>query len=288
MESGAKTFTLNSLVHLRCGGSNATLPIETPIDRGGEANYQYTEFPAALEKLEVQVMFAAAIDEAWLRLQPAHKRDLGQTPTTMSAAGTLAPAADLWVVDEQISTVTSRDKALHPELARYESFSRLCRRFDASKWAIDASVRIFDGVASGEERNALAAYIRGKPQLSKKAWAAVRKAPILIDQRGETVSAAELVSSGAKGVRFLSAALHLPRRKDETNESLKPLRFRTKLIGPDLIAFAELVEQGGAPPAAMCTALIRLPDLVTPSVVSKLQGNPIPRDGIGNACGAGA
>lgn len=272
VESGAKMFTLNSLIHLRCGGSNATVPIETPIDDGDEANYQYPEFPAAFDSLEVQTMFAAAIDEAWPRLQTAHKRDLRQTPTTMNAAGTLAPAADLWVVDGQIATAIPRDRALHPELARYEFFSGLCRRFDASKWAIDTSVRIFDGVASSEERDALAAYLQGKPQLSQKAWAAVRKAPILIDQRGETVSAADMVSSSAKGVRFLSAALHLPRRKDETNESLKPLRFRTKLIGADLIALAELVEEGGALPAAMCTALTRLPDLVTPSVVSKLKG----------------
>ena len=133
---------------------------------------------------------------------------------------------------------------VHPDLARYPNLCRLSRPFNASQWVICKSNELADGTAAVEDRVALAAYIRGAPQLSKKAWAAVQHAPILHDRRGGIVAPRDMVRGSAKGASVLSSALHIPLPEDEGNESLARLKFRNKVAGSDLIRLATLVEEG--------------------------------------------
>ena len=270
-ECGAKTFTLGSLVRLRCAGVDSS-SLATKLDHASEAARVYTDFPAALQDLSLQHRFAVALDACRSVLKDSHKTDLRRSPTTMTAAGTLAaPSAPLWIVDDALAGVAGRDQTLHAELERYRVLSDLCRPFNASSWAIDAAKKIAAGTASSGERDALAAYLRGRPALSEKAWAAVRRSPVLLDRRGEAVAPADMVSKSARGASLLAPALHLPPPADEANESLRRLKFRTKVDGADLVALATLVEEGNAPPISMRKALTGLPELLTRSVLTKLK-----------------
>lgn len=270
-ECGAKTFTLGSLIRLRCAGDDSS-GLATRLDAASEAVRVYTDFPADLQDLSLQHRFAVALDACRSVLKDSHKTDLRRSPTTMTAAGTLAaPSAPLWIVDDALAGIAAKDQTLHPELALCKVLSDLCRPFNASSWAIDAAQKIAEGTASAGERDALAAYLRGRPALSEKAWAAVRRSPVLVDRRGEAVAPADMVSKSARGASLLAPALHLPLSADEANESLRRLKFRGKANGADLVALATLVEQGSAPPISMRKALTRLPELLTRSVLRKLK-----------------
>jgi hypothetical protein len=268
VKCGAKVFTESSVVRLRSAGESSD-HLETKIsDR--EANYHYMDFPEPLEKLDLQRTFAAALDECWPRLVPGHKADLRTAPTTLTAAGTLDAAENLYVLDEAFAGVVPAGERLHPDLMSYPCLTRLCNPFHASQWVIRKSKELADGTGSVEDRVALAAYIRGAPQLSKKAWAAVQHAPILSDRRGELVAPRDMVRSSAKGATVLAYALHIPLPEDEGNESLKQLKFREKVAGSDLMHLAMLVEEGSVPPKVMAIACRRLPELLSRSVIRQL------------------
>ncbi|HVA73052.1 MAG TPA: DUF3883 domain-containing protein [Acidimicrobiales bacterium] len=270
-ECGAKTFTVGSLIRLRCAGADPA-GLATRLDAAGEAARAYPDFPAALADLSVQRRFAAAFDACRTELKDSHKSDLRRSPTTMTAAGTLAaPSAPLWTVDEALAGIAPRAQTLHPELAHYRVLTEMCRPFNTSSWAIDVANKIFQGTAAPGERDALAAYLRGRPSLSEKAWAAVRRSPVLVDRHGEAVAPADMVSSSARGAALLAPALHLPLPTDEVNESLKRLKFRDQVRGTDLVALAVLVAQGGEPPSSVRQALTRLPELLTRSVLAQLK-----------------
>lgn len=270
VECGAKTFTVGSLVRLRSAGADPA-GLATRLDPV-EAARAYQDFPGALADLSLQRRFAAALDSCRAELKDSHKTDLRRSPTTMTAAGTLAaPSAPLWAVDELLAGIAPKEQTLHPELARYRVLTETCRAFNTSSWAIDVANKIAQGTAPAGERDALAGYLRGRPSLSEKAWAAVRRSPVLVDRNGEAVAPADMVSSSARGAALLAPALHLPMPADEANESLKRLKFRDKVRGADLVALAELVEQGSEPPSSMRKAMARLPELLTRSVLAQLK-----------------
>ncbi len=267
---GAKAFTAGSLVRLRCAGASA----QNLATRLGdtEASRCFTEFPGALRDLAIQQRFAAALDGCRPELSDENRKDLRTSATTMTRAGTLSSPDALWVADEALAAAVPAEQALHPGLAGSRVLAGLCRRFNFSGWAADTASRITDGTASQQERDALARYIRGRPTLSQKAWAALRRSPVIPDHRGEWTAPADMVSRSASGAALLEPALHLPARADEANESLRPLRFRRAVRGSDLVALARLVEQGTVPPAVMSRAVGRLQRLLTPAVLTQLKG----------------
>jgi hypothetical protein len=271
MRSGAKRFTVGSLVRLRCAGQD-TAKLATRLDRSVDSDRFFTAFPDDLADLAVQRRFAAAFDACEVDLKDTHRTDLRRSPTTMTAAETLAVPDALWVVDEILAAVVPKETALHPDLVRGAVLSRLCRPFNASRWAIEVAAKMTAETATPQERDALARYLRGQPDLSKKAWAAVRGAPVLLDRRGQPAAPASMVRSKTRGANLLAPTVHLPRRVDEANPALRSLRFRTKLQGADLVRLAELVERGEAPPPTMRTALERLPQLLSRRVLTKLKG----------------
>jgi len=268
--AGAKEFTLNSLVRLHCAGQNAQ-NLETKLDEHREASYFYTDFPDELRDLAVQQRFAAALDAARTELTPAQRRDLRASPTTMTAAGTLASPDTLWVIDGALAAVVPTNQVLHPGLTEFKTLAGLCRRFNFSAWATAAAGRLGDRTASDEEREALCRYIRSQPTLSEKAWGALRRSPILQDHRGEWTAPQAMTSCSARGATLLERALHFPTRADEANESLAPLRFRRDVRGSDLVALAQLAEDGKVPAAVVERAVSRLQKLLTSSVISQLK-----------------
>jgi Domain of unknown function (DUF3883) len=270
IRSGATRFDVGSLVRLRCTGAD-TNEFATQLDPNRDSNRFFTTFPEDLADAAVQRKFATALDACEADLKEVDWGNLRRSPTTMTAGGTLEAPENLWVVDEILAAVVPKETALHPDLADSAVLRRLCRRFNASSWAIDVAAKMTDEAASPEEHDALARYLRGKPELSKKAWAAVRSAPVLIDRRGRRVAPAGMVTSKTRGANHLGPAVHLPRPADEANPALRPLRFRTKLRSADLVKLAELVEREEAPASTMRTALERLPQLLNRTVLRKLK-----------------
>lgn len=269
--AGAKEFTVNSLVRLRCASEDgqdlATTPEET-----GEASYYFTDFPGQLQDLVLQRRFAVALDASRSELTPAHKRDLRTSPATLTARGTLAAPAGLWVVGEALAGAVPADQLLHPGLVNFKTLSGLCRRFNFSAWASDTAQRMTEGAASDEEQEALGRYIRGKPDLSEKAWAVLRRSPILQDHRGNWTAPQEMVSRKARGATLLEPVLHFPAPTDEQNQELAArLRFRRDLRGSDLVEMARQTEQGHVPSADMARAVGRLKKLLTRSVMDRLK-----------------
>jgi hypothetical protein len=151
----------------------------------------------------VQQRFAAAFDACRAELTGAHKKDLRASPTTMTAAGTLASPGTLWVVDQTLAGVVPADRVLHPDLAEARVLTGLCQRFNFSAWVIETAGRLADGTGSDEDRDALGRYIRGQPGLSREAWRALRRVPVLQDHRGEWTAPQEMVSRSARGAVLL-------------------------------------------------------------------------------------
>ncbi|MGH3275151.1 MAG: DUF3883 domain-containing protein, partial [Streptosporangiaceae bacterium] len=241
------------------------------LDDAAEASYFFKSFPGALLDLAVQQRFAAALDACRAELTDAHKKDLRASPTTMTAAETLASPGTLWVVDQALAGVVRSDQVLHPGLAESRTLAELCMRFNFSAWVIKTAGRLADGTASDEERDALGRYIRAQPTLSREAWRALRRSPVLEDHRGEWTAPQDMVSRSARGAALLEPALHFPARADEANESIARLQFRRAIRGSDLVALAQLAEQGKVPAAVMGQAASRLQKLLTRSVVTQVK-----------------
>jgi Protein NO VEIN, C-terminal len=269
-QMGAKSFTVGSLIRLRCAGaSNQEMATKLAAT---EESRRFTSFPDALRNLRLQQRFATAIDACRRELNADNKKDLRRSATTMTAAETLgSPDTPLWISDDALADVVPSDRILHPGLTSYKVLPALCKPFKFSSWVVDTANRIGKGLASEKERGALLQYIRGHPTLSQKAWGAIRHAPVLPDHRGEFCAPANMVSPSAKGAVLLEPALHLTTSADEANESLRPLRFRTTVQGADLIALARLVEQGTISPTVMRRALTHLDRLLTPAVLDQLK-----------------
>jgi hypothetical protein len=266
---GGKAFTAGSLVRLRCGGESAP-NLATRLSEE-EVSLYFPAFPGALQDLEMQQRFSAALDASRADLSDENRKDLRSSATTMTGAGTLSSPDALWVVDEALTAVLPAERTLHPGLAGSRVLAGLCKRFNFSGWAIETASRITDGTASEQDREALARYLRGRPVLSQKAWAALRRSPVLPDHRGDWTTPADMVSRSAGGASLLEPALHFPARADEANDSLRSLRFRRAVRGSDLVALARLVEQGAVAPVVMSRAGTRLQRLLTPSVVAELK-----------------
>ena len=98
-QCGSRTFTLNSLVRLRCGPQEASLATKLGAD---EANYHYTDYDASLRNAERQSRMASALTELSRRLSNLNRRDLRETASTLAADGLLQPASNLFRIDRSI------------------------------------------------------------------------------------------------------------------------------------------------------------------------------------------
>ena len=281
---GAKSFTLGSLVRLRCSGKDAS-GLATKLG-SQEANYHYTNFLDELRKVETQERFARALDSLSRRLSRNNRDDLKNSPTTLTADGNLkAPSSPLWVVNPTVASaaLVPQSEQLHPQLLRYKTVVNLCQPFDVAQWARDVAGRVQDDTASNPEREALYRHIVATHgQFDRRTNSTLRKSPILKDHRGDWVEPSSIIGRRVLGARHLEPVLHFPHRDySHDSELSRSLRFRTKVSGEDLVRYATLVTQRPELADKFEEALWHLRQLLTPPTVSRLSQIAFVRNSLG-------
>ena len=269
---GAKEFTINSLIRLRCAGKETDTLQSTCKE--GEACYYYTEFPDAWKNLSKQKQCAVALDEHRRNLSDENQQDLAVSETTVSASGSLAAAEALWVVPNEIQDVcpVPAENRLHSDVSQNRVLRRLCKRFDEADWIKDVIEKIEIGEASEQERMSLYRYLLSvNGGVPRKLLKAVRNSPVLRDQNGDWVSPKSITALGTSGIRKYRPALHLPHREYAKDRKLaRSLRFKNKIAGDDLVRFAEIVAARPAMARDFEKILERSRILLTPRTIKRL------------------
>jgi hypothetical protein len=277
--AGAKDFTVSSAIRLRCAGKNAS---HLATNLGDDVAIYYTSFPDGLADIDRQDRFARAFEVHRRQLTPANRSDLSEAPTTLTAGGTLAaPSHPLWVVDEAVAAVSpvAATQRLHPRLTQYKAVSRECQPFDTSAWARDVAAQAAAGTAAEGDRDALYRYLLRSPEvISRAAWPALRRAPIVLDHRGEWVTPAAMIQRRTGGTLRVEAALHFPSREMARHPMLlRRLRPRTKLAGTDLVNYARIVAETPSLAEDFEETLHQLRRLLTRPTVTSLRSIPFLR-----------
>jgi len=270
---GAKTFTVNSLVRLRCFGEDAST-ISTKLG-DEEANCYYTEFPDAVKDEERQVRFATALDSRSRNLSKENRFDLSTSSATLAADNNLrSPSYPLWVIDSAIVEVcpVPNTNRLHPLLVTSKTITALCRKFDALDWTRKTSQRIQDGEASEEEQEALYRYVVSvHGHLGRKTITLLRKLPILRDHRGEWVAPYKITAKRSAMTRRLEPVMHFPGRGYGGDLDLaRAFRFKQGIEGSDVLEYAQLVERRTELAEEFEETLHRLSRLLARPLVKKL------------------
>lgn len=280
---GALTFTLNSLVQLRCAPSNFKgLATSVPA---GEAEYHFTDYEQALRDPDRQIRMAAALTKLSRHLSNQNRRDLRETESTLAADGSISAAKRLLRVDPTIWQVcpAPMSRRLHPDLLGHKAIANLCDAFAVGTWVREVATRARAGAASEEERNALYQHIlRNRAALSASVLADVRKSPVVRDHRGNWASANALVSARASHFDLIEPVLSAPSRELESDkELLRRLRIRRELAGRDLTAYATYVAAREQIADAFEDTLKKLSRLLVPKIVDELRSIPFLRSQTG-------
>ena len=269
---GAAPFTLNSLVRLRCAGQVAEAIQSKPP--AGDADFHFTSYETELRKPARQVAFARALSAA-KHLSNGNRADLKMTASTLAADGALRPASNLIVVPEEIWDVCPEPAAsrLHRSLVGEKIIAGLCTPFDLDQWIQNAAGRIAQGRINEDERQALYRHLLSEDlKLSPKALAAVRRSPIVRNQRQEWVAAETMTQLAPAHTRLLGPAIHMPSPEMTKNTGLlRRLRLRRALAGEDLVAFAAKIPdipEAAGPFENLVKANLKL---LTPKVLEALR-----------------
>lgn len=237
---GAKPFTLSSLVRLRCAGEDET-GLATKV--AGDANFHFTDYPAHIAGVDMQVQLATALSAFRRKLTRPHKIDLANSVSTLSATGELRPANELMIVDRDLWDDCPEPEAnrLHPALVPCKAVSGHCRVFNEEQWLIDAAGRAASAAPDDRERETLYRKLltRTAP-ISRAALTALRNNPVVKNQRGAWVAPIDLVLLKRPLARLLDPVLHAPSRELAAATALiSRLRLRDSLSGADLVRSAE-------------------------------------------------
>ena len=283
-ELGARSFTLGSLVRLRCSGKDKSA-LGTKLG-SQEADFHYASFPQPLQNVETQERFARALDALSRRLSRYNRDDLKNSPSTLTADGDLkAPSNPLWVVNPTVASadLVPKSDQLHPRLLTYRAVVNLCQPFDIARWAKDVAGRAQDDAASNLERETLYRHIVSTHgQFDQRTNSILRKSPILKDHRGDWVDPSSVIRRRIFGARHLEPVLHFPHRDYSRDSELsRSLRFRAKVNGEDLLRYAILVTQCPELAAKFEEALWHLRQLLTPQIISKLSQIAFLRNSLG-------
>ena len=240
---GAKDFTINSLVRLRCAGKESDA-LQTSC-KEGEACYYYTDFPGHWMDLSRQERFAFALDDHYKQLSKEHRHDLAVSATTLTASGSLDAAENLWFVPTEILEVcpVPEENRLHPALSQSMVLRRLCKSFNVAHWIEDIIRRLETGEADERERMSLYRYLVSvSGRIPRKLSKVVRNAPVLRDQYGHWAIPKSITMPGTTGIRQFRPALHLAHRDYAKDTTLaRALRFKNKITGDDVVRFAQIV-----------------------------------------------
>lgn len=239
---GAKRFTVNSLVRLRCGGEKDG-GIQTKIGTG-EANYHYTRYPGLALDPEEQHRTASALTLI-KRLSPENRRDLRETPTTLTATGALGAAETLVRVSPDMWDACPEPLAtrLHPALHGDAAVSRYCRPFDLARWIEEAAGRATTGTITEMERDALYRHLQlPDTKLSSRLVGVIRKSPVIKDDKGAWARPDSLAILPARDAKVLGRVVRAPELQVRQRVGLlERLAIRRKVVAEDLILLANEV-----------------------------------------------
>jgi len=268
---GAKRFTVNSMVVLRCGGGSPSAQTKLADD---EANYSYTSFPGDALQPHEQHKTAAALTALKSKLSAQNKKDICDTPTTLTASGILAPAGSLVRVSSDLWTACPEplETRLHPSLHDDLAVARYCKPFALSRWIEEAADRASDGTISDVEREALYRHLLSpSAKLSSRLLGIVRKSPVVRDDRGNWARPDTLAILSAKDADLLSSVAPAPAASwRKRTELVERLAIRRKVIPSDLAAMANHVACNPEMAVLFEETLRRHIALLTPRLVSAL------------------
>lgn len=277
--AGAGDFTPSSLVRLRCAGVDSK-HLKTKPEKG-EAVWYFENYEASLRDEARQTAMASALTALAKRLTRANREDLRTTASTLNAVSDLRPASELVLVRPEIWNVCPEplENRLHPSLVKHRAIAGLCREFDEQTWLVEAAERAFAGTIDEAEREAL--YVRvldGSTHLGRRALTAIRKSPVVRNQRGEWTAPTDMVSlKGATG-RFMAPFVSAP-SKDmiAAPNLLAKLKIRTCLNTADLVACARKIAQRPNDAERFERLLSDNHRLITPAAAKELLDVPFVR-----------
>lgn len=287
--SGAKRFTVSSLIWLRCAGDNVK-NLETKIGTG-EAEYRYASYVDALSSPERQAKMAAALTAVASHMSKANRADLRSSFSTLTADGELRPAKDLVLVDQAIWQVCPEPMSnrLHPDIVPHRAIASLCQKFDEQNWIVSAAARAIDGQIDEAEREALyAKLLTPGIRIGRRALIAVRNSPITRNHRGEWVLPSSLVMlKGASG-KLMSPVVSAPSRELTARpELLRQLRIRDRLNQDDILTYATLIAERPETAQRFESLLDNNQRLLTPALVEQLRDVSFLRARSGNLASPG-
>jgi len=281
---GAKIFTVNSLVRLRCFGA-ATSDMHTKLG-DKEANYCYPGFPDTIKDEETQVDFTRALDRHSRRLSKENRTDLSGSPATLAADNSLqSPSSPLWIVDPTIAGVcpVPSGQRLHPSLLPSKTITSLCRKFDVLAWARNTAEKIQTGGATEKEQEALYRYIVSvHGNLGRTTKALLRKVAVLRDHRREWVPPYRITARRAGMAKRLEAVLHFPNRDYAGDMDLaRAFRFKAGIEAEDILKYAQLIKDQPELAEGFEGTLQQLGRVLNRSLLKKLSQVPFLRDSSG-------
>ena len=243
--AGAKNFTLSSLIRLRCAGADAK-QLKTELEPA-EANWSFESYETALRDEARQAAMASALTKLSRKLSRANRDDLRSTASTLTATGDLRPANELVRVPPEIWDVCPepRENRLHLSLVKHRAVAGLCHDFDEQTWMVQAADRALEGTADEEERETL--YVRVLDErtfLGRSALTAIRKSPVMKNERGEWAAAGDMVSLSGAIAKLIAPAISGPSKEMVARpDLLKKLRIRDRLDTADLVACAVQIQR---------------------------------------------
>jgi hypothetical protein len=271
---GAKPFTRDSLIRLRCAGKDPSA-LATKVAKD-DADFHFTNYAASLAEPERQLAMGRAL--ATVRLSNENRRDLKGTRSTLAADGSLQAAGALVVVSDEIWDVCQAPLVtrLHRALNGEKALTALCTPFDLDIWVRSAAERASAGTIDDEERLKLYRHLLSDDVgLTRSIVAALKPSPVLLDRRGVWTAPNDMVRLPIAQARLLARTIHAPAPAVlKRPKLLEALRVRDRLTGQDLIDFAAHLVAEPEKAGAFESLLKANPQLLTAGTVRQLRDIP--------------
>lgn len=269
---GAKRFSLNSLVRLRCAPKdNSALKTKTTTD----ANYHYVAFGRSMADEERQVKLADVLDKFSRRLSNNNRFDIRTTVSTLAADGSLKAPEELVLVESGLwaDCPVAMSERLHASLLPYRVIASVCRPFDINAWIQRAAARAARQEISDSDLETLYRHLLNRSiKLNRNTIASVMRSPVVKNHRGDWVSPSELVILPNDQFNVVEPVVNAPSRElIEADFLMSRLKIRNKLSGDDLIAMGLYVVDHPSFAEQFETLLFRKLRLLTPPIVNRLR-----------------
>jgi hypothetical protein len=289
--AGAKQFTPNALVRLRCSTdpSGSSL-LSKPKD--GEARFHYPDYAGSMGSLALQVSFSKALDAVSKYLSAGNRTDLAKSPSTLTASGSLHGASDLVIVPDEIwdECPVPVERRLHPKLAGSRFLGSLAKRFDINEWASEiAESAVAGSVAEGAREALYRHLLAGAEGLNRRTLSRIRRSPVVKAKGGAWRAPDDLVLLPAELMKILGEAIEAPASAVVRSPGLlATLAIRRKLSSKDLVSYAERTADGLADPDICDALLVRHLKLFTPGELSRLAKVAFMRNAAGTLSAPGS